>query len=332
MTLTKTGLVLIHPGASEQPEQVVKAKEDATADGVQVTGQYLINKLNDGSVTLEDENYDDVRYVTPEDPDVIKFPPKLIGVIARALKVGGRFYGLSDLYKVDALINGFEVSSPSGPHQRYYWTKRAKSTGPVAVPLRGKKTANNGSKPLPSFKRVNSDSPVAGRRLPQFQKNTVQVARQDDLEDEEEEDPEPLSLGATDPKSKYFDVSSPLDDDSIEEDDLVDDNETSEPVLTMITCGKSKTRRRKACKDCTCGLKDAEEEEVAATHQQQSRAVKFSEKELTEIDFTIEGKKVGGCGSCALGDAFRCSGCPYLGLPAFKPGQPLDLTSIGDDL
>lgn len=336
MTLTKTGLVLIHPGASERPEQVVQAKEDATADGVEVTGQYLINKLNDGSVTLEDDKYDDVRYVTPEAPDAIRFPTKLIGVIARALKVGGKFHGLSDLYKVDALINGFEVSGLRTPHQRYYWTKRAEATGPVAVPLRNRKAGGSGSKPLPTFKRTSGGSSDAARRLPKFQRNPVKVARQDDLEDEEQEEmagEEDISEKTPDSKSKYFDNSSPLDDDdSIEEDELVDDNEMNEPTLTMITCGKSKTRRRKACKDCTCGLKEMEEQEIEGIREQQSQAVKFSDKELTEIDFTVQGKKVGGCGSCALGDAFRCSGCPYLGLPAFKPGQPIDLSSMGDDL
>ncbi|CAR26690.1 hypothetical protein ZYGR_0H05130 [Zygosaccharomyces rouxii] len=334
MASTKTGLVLIHPGATEDPSSVVNAQEQARSEGVSVEAQFLINKINDGSVKLEDNHYDEVRYVTPEASDEIRFPSKLIGVIGKSLKTNGKLYGLSDLYKLDALINEFEISRSEN---HYCWIKKASiKAEPVAVPLRNhKKTTTPGTtttakKSLPIFKRATDNDSTKNKQQKQQHTGPARVSL--DSEDEDEE-----SEGSSDPsdsKSKFFEKSgSPLtENDSIEEDELVDENEMREPSLTMITCGKSKTRRRKACKDCTCGQKEIEEEELDGVRKQQDKVVKFSDQELTEIDFTVQGKKVGGCGSCTLGDAFRCSGCPYLGLPAFKPGQQIDLSSMGDDL
>ncbi|KAM7352556.1 cytokine induced apoptosis inhibitor 1 [Cochliomyia hominivorax] len=95
------------------------------------------------------------------------------------------------------------------------------------------------------------------------------------------------------------------EEDLINEDDLLDEEDKKKPdPETLRVCGT--TGKRKACKDCSCGLA----EELAA------------EKAKTKVE-TQNAKS--SCGSCYLGDAFRCSTCPYLGMPAFKPGEKVQL-------
>jgi len=86
----------------------------------------------------------------------------------------------------------------------------------------------------------------------------------------------------------------------LEEEDLLVANKTKDDCEV-----DQKSGTKKACKNCTCGRKEG-------TSKQETPAFKSS------------------CGNCYLGDAFRCSGCPYLGQPSFKPGEKvmLNLESV----
>lgn len=97
-----------------------------------------------------------------------------------------------------------------------------------------------------------------------------------------------------------------LIDDLIDEDSLLTEEDLKKPQLPVASgCETTK----KACKNCVCGRAEIEE-----------KAVKLG---LTEDQ--IENPQ-SACGSCGLGDAFRCGTCPYKGLPPFKLGEKVTLS------
>jgi hypothetical protein len=114
-------------------------------------------------------------------------------------------------------------------------------------------------------------------------------------------------------KMWQFSADDVQEDDLINTDDLLDELDLKKPVqLDNFDCGTSKEGKKKACKNCSCGL--AEELENEALDKQN--------KNVQSSNFKSA------CGSCYLGDAFRCASCPYLGMPAFKPGEKVQLNDF----
>ena len=116
------------------------------------------------------------------------------------------------------------------------------------------------------------------------------------------------------------------DDDIIDEDDLLAEEGAPGGVLAPPPAVDAAARAaaaaddcggRKACDNCTCGRAEREAME---------RAGQPDENRPTRQVPTSS------CGNCAKGDAFRCASCPFLGKPAFKPGEEHLVLDLADDL
>ncbi|KAF9233049.1 cytokine-induced anti-apoptosis inhibitor 1, Fe-S biogenesis-domain-containing protein [Melanogaster broomeanus] len=83
------------------------------------------------------------------------------------------------------------------------------------------------------------------------------------------------------------------------------------PICGPATVGTP--RRKKACKNCSCGLTEIEAEEATTAN-------------------VAAPKATSSCGSCFLGDAFRCASCPYLGPRVFNPGEKVEIDFGTDDI
>jgi len=130
--------------------------------------------------------------------------------------------------------------------------------------------------------------------------------------------------------TKHYDLGGYNDDDElIDEDGLLSEEDLKRPLQQPLNCPpESRQKRRRPCKDCTCGLAtqlEAEDQARQAKAAEDLNILKLKSNDLNdELDFTTQGK-TGSCNSCSLGDAFRCSGCPYLGLPSFKWGEEVKI-------
>jgi len=305
-------LLLAPPSIPAHPEVLEKVYEihDRSATDLQ-----MLDRLAAGLVQLPASTYDVVLLLTDAD-GTTRESHKLLGrdimtKVVSALKAGGHLRSQDGVFqaqhsteKTEAILAGL-VDGTDG-------MMKPAEVESVSIPLKfGRKKVNgvaNGTNGA-----TNGDGSV------QLNLNGKRKS------------PEPAKLVGVGFVDFSDDLDDPIitgeDDELIDEDDLITEEDRLGVIIQPPECLPKAGKRRRACKDCTCGLKEKIEAEDAAKRSTADKALnslKLDADDLAEVDFTVQGK-VGSCGNCALGDAFRCDGCPYIGLPAFKPGEEVRL-------
>ena len=125
----------------------------------------------------------------------------------------------------------------------------------------------------------------------------------------------PVKIAPSAPAAVNAFKLNPNDDELIDEDALIDKNFQVPPP--NAGCDETSAGKKRACANCTCGLAEKEAADAVVLRDTGSLEDKLA--------------KASGCGGCAKGDAFRCASCPFLGKPAFEPGQERVILAMGND-
>ncbi|KAF2178113.1 Fe-S cluster assembly protein DRE2 [Zopfia rhizophila CBS 207.26] len=317
--MTPRTLLLAPPSISAHPEVLDKIYEvhDRSSTDLQ-----MLDRIAAGLVKLPPSTYDVVLLLTDAD-GTTRESHKLLGrdimtKVVSALKAGGVLrsqdspFGSQDSSgKTEAILAGL-VEGKDG-------MVKPELVESVSIPLKFGKNKTNGT--------INGVSDTASGVNGAVNGNGAVLLNLNGKRKE----PEPakqIGVGFVDFSDDLDDpVITGEDDELIDEDDLITEEDMARPIIQPPECRPKAGKRRRACKDCTCGMKEKIEAEDAAKRAAADNALntmKLGADDLAEVDFTVQGK-VGSCGNCALGDAFRCDGCPYIGLPAFKPGEEVRL-------
>ncbi|KAI0877084.1 cytokine-induced anti-apoptosis inhibitor 1, Fe-S biogenesis-domain-containing protein [Hypoxylon argillaceum] len=253
----------------------------------------MLDRLSSGLVALPPATYDLVVVLTDaagarRDEAVRILTRRVYDAVAGSMKPGAvlRAQAGPSLPEAEAILAGL-VSRGDGTFEK------AAEEAPVLLRLGGGKKKNgvvngkaNGGAPIPKIQPV------------------ISLLPDDDLDGFE-------------------------DDELIDENTLLTEEDIKQTLQPPAECIPKIGKRRRACKDCTCGLAAKIEAEDAARRAKGDadlNVLRLGADDLDDLalDFTVKGK-VGSCGSCSLGDAFRCADCPYIGLPAFKPGEEVTI-------
>jgi len=305
MTSTQRTLLVAPPSVASHEERISALFSTYPRD---TTDLHMLDRLAAGLVTLPQSTYDLILVLTDPDGSRHAEASALLSnrtvwsLLVPALKAGGK------LRSEDGTLGAASTATSPEAREAVLAGLVAGADGftkpeyaeEEAVPLRfGLKRKNN---------------PAATPIVQQQPAQVVTAA--------------PTGVGfVTLDLNDDLDLDGEDDDDVIDEDTLLTEADLRRPIQQPPECQPKPGKKRRACKDCTCGLAERLEAEDKTRREKADQALntlKLKSEDLLELDLTVPGK-TGSCGSCALGDAFRCAGCPYLGLPPFKVGEEVSI-------
>jgi len=117
--------------------------------------------------------------------------------------------------------------------------------------------------------------------------------------------------GEEDNKEKDWSKLSKVTSEMVSESSLINPNDVYQQFSSKSDC----ITRPKPCKNCNCGRA---KELLENNNNENTDNTNIDTKNLPKSE----------CGKCYLGDAFRCEGCPFRGMPAFKPGDKVSVSSL----
>jgi hypothetical protein len=319
---TTRTLLIAPPSISSHEERL---RDILSSHDRSVTDLQMLDRLSLGLVTLPATTYDLILILTDADGTRSQSSSLLsrdvYTKLTASLKAGGKLQSQDGTFGqqtngaeyTEAILAGLVPKGAEGMEKPDY------SAG-AAVPLRlnRKKKA-----PVETQNKTNGAVSDAGPAVATLKRKSVDITPNAPVK------PATNGVGFVDFSDDFGEVITGEDDDDelIDEDTLLNDADLANMVVVPPECIPRVGKRRRACKDCTCGLAEklaAEDTANRESADEKLKALKLDPNDLAEVDFTVQGK-VGSCGNCSLGDAFRCDGCPYIGMPAFKPGEEVRL-------
>ncbi|GAA5992001.1 hypothetical protein JCM10908_000690 [Rhodotorula pacifica] len=319
--------------ASSSPADIlVVASQVAAQDGsyqalvTELTGKgkvemQMVDRIVEGATTLPSSQYKHVAVLLPAN----MVTSSLLALLEPSLAGGGSFEVRGEAAENEELLGELTLVGLSGANKTGNSVIAVKPSV-TSVPLSLKRPASaldpsaaSAAIPLSSAAAPGSAVPLPGR--------TSRAAK--------------ASLWAfTTAAATASGAATP----TIDESTLLTKEDLERPTLVQrADCDVKRTRR--ACKDCTCGLReillDEKEQDdlVEAGFAAQPNATAGNASTNGGAATTTTGKKparkiksgvTSSCGNCYLGDAFRCGSCPYLGMPAFEPGQKVKIGGMDD--